>query len=249
MRIAISLLVLTSLAAWGQTPEPVPAFEVASIRAGEPGQESVETGPASLTLRHFRLIACIRWAYRVQDFQITGPGWMNDVWFDIFAKSPGEVSVAQLREMLQKLLAERFHLAVHRDTKEMTTLVLTVGKGGHKLEPTETEGSPSFQTGNITATGRGATLEPLIELLTKELRTPVIDQTGLKGRFNYFVDLNPYFTEESRKASQGINGPPPDANAIIAVAFQKELGLKVEPKKAPVEMIVVDSVEKTPSEN
>jgi uncharacterized protein (TIGR03435 family) len=245
MRAAVTLLFLTSLAALAQTP----AFEVASVRAGEPGQESIETGPGSLTMRHARLVACIRWAYNVQDFQIAGPGWLHDVWFDVFAKSAGEVPVAQLREMLQQLLAERFKLAVHRDTKEMTTLVLTVAKGGHKLEPTETEESPTFKTGQLTATGRGATLEPLIALLSRELGEPVFDETGLKGKFNYFLDINPYWTEESRKAAQGINGPPQDANAIIAAAFQKELGLKVEPRKAPVEMIVVDHVEKTPSEN
>ena len=131
----------------------------------------------------------------------------------------------------------------------MTTLVLTVAKSGHKLQPTETEGSPSFSTGQLNATGRGATLEPLIALLARELREPIVDETGLKGKFNYFIDIAPYFTEESRKAAEGINGPPPDANAIIAAAFQKELGLKVEPRKAPVEMIMVDHMEKTPSEN
>ncbi len=246
MRFTSILLFLASLAAWGQTPR---AFEVASIRAGEPGPESIETGPANLTMRHVRLIACIRWAYNVEEFQVNGPGWMSDGWFDVFAKSPSEVSVSQLREMLQGLLAERFKLAVHRETKEMTTLVLTVAKSGHKLEPTEVVGTPSFQTGKLTATGRGATLEPIIALLSRELRTPVIDETGLKGKFNYFVDINPYWTEESRKAAEGINGPPMDANAIIAAAFQKELGLKVDPKKAPVPIIVVEHVEKTPSEN
>jgi uncharacterized protein (TIGR03435 family) len=245
MKVAATLLLLTSMAALGQTP----AFEVASIRAGEPGQESIETGPGSLTMRHARLSACIRWAYNVQEFQITGPGWIHDVWFDVFAKSAGEVPVAKLREMLQQLLAQRFKLAVHRETKEMTTLVLTVVKSGHKLQPTETEGDPAFQTGKLTATGRGATLEPLIALLTKELGEPVVDETGLKGKFNYFLDINPYWTEESRKAAEGINGPPQDANAIIAAAFQKELGLKVEPRKAPVEMIVVDKLEKTPTDN
>jgi uncharacterized protein (TIGR03435 family) len=247
MRFARLLLFLAAVTAWGQAPPA--AFEVASIRAGEPGQESIETGPANLTMRHVRLIACIRWAYSVEDFQITGPDFINDSWFDVFAKSPSEVSVAQLRQMLQGLLAERFKLAVHRDTKEMTTLVLTVAKSGHKLEPTEVEGSPTFQTGKLTATGRGATLAPLLALLSKELRTPVIDQTGLQGKFNYFFDINPYFTEESRKASEGINGPPPDANAIIAAAFQKELGLKLDPKKAAVPMIIVEHIEKVPIEN
>jgi uncharacterized protein (TIGR03435 family) len=247
MRTVIVLLA-NFLAAPAQQPQ-APAFEVASIRAGQPGRESIEFGPASLTMRSVRLSGCIRWAYGVQEVQVIGPTWISDGWFDIFAKSASAVPVTELRQMLQQLLAERFKLAAHRDTKEMTSLILTVAKSGHKLEPTETEGSPSFQTGKLSATGRGATLEPLLALLSRELGEPVIDQTGLTGRFNYFVDIDPYFTEESRKAASGVAGPPPDANAIIAAAFQKELGLKVEAKKVPVEVIVVDHVEKTPTEN
>ena len=85
-------------------PTKAPAFEVASIRAGKPGRESIEPGPASLTMRNVRLSACIRWAYGVQDVQVSGPAWLNDVWFDVFAKSAGEVKAAELRAMLQTLL-------------------------------------------------------------------------------------------------------------------------------------------------
>jgi len=157
--------------------------------------------------------------------------------------------VAELREMLQTLLAERFKLAVHRDSKEMAALVLTVGKSGHKLQPADAEGSPSLQIGNLNLTGKGATVGQLVDFVANELHTPVIDQTGLTGRFNYFLDIEPYFSEESRKATGPGGGPPPDANAIIAVAMQKELGIKVESKKVPVEVIVVDRVEKSPAEN
>jgi uncharacterized protein (TIGR03435 family) len=246
MRTVAVLLFVTGVGALAQSRA---VFDVASVRAGHPGQESIEFGPASLTLRNARLNVCIREAYGVQDAQVSGPAWMGDVWFDIFAKAAKEASRAELREMLQALLGERFKLAVHRENREMTALILTVAKSGHKLQPTETEGSPSFETGKMNATGRGATIEPLVALVARELREPVIDQTGLKGRFNYFVDIEPYFSEESRKAQVPGGGPPPDANAIIAVAFQKELGLKVEAKKAPVEVIVVDRVEKAPTEN
>jgi len=118
-----------------------------------------------------------------------------------------------------------------------------------KLESVEQEGSPSFQTGKLNLTGRGATIGQLCDFISRELRDPVIDQTGLTGRYNYFLDIEPYFTEESRKAAAGVDGPPPDAHAIIAAAMQKELGLKVESKKVPVEVIVVDHAEKTPAEN
>jgi uncharacterized protein (TIGR03435 family) len=200
-------------------------------------------------MRYVHLTACVRWAYGVQDVQVSGPPWLSDVWFDIFAKSASPVSVAELRAMLRTLLAERFKLAVHRDSKEMTALVLTVGKDGHKLKAVDAEGSPSFRTGNLNVTGRGATVGQLVDFVAKELRVPVVDQTGLTGRYDYFLDIEPYFSEESRKAMGPNGGPPPDANAIIAVAMQKELGIKVEAKKVPVEIIVVDHTEKTPTEN
>ena len=151
--------------------------------------------------------------------------------------------------MLRAMLADRFKLTVHRDSKELRAIILTVSKSGHKLQPVDTEGSPSFESGNLNLTGRGATVGQMCDFIARELHDPVIDQTGLAGRYNYFLDIAPYFSEESRKGTPPGGGPPPDAHAIIAVAMQKELGLKVESKKVPVEVIVVDHVEKTPSEN
>jgi uncharacterized protein (TIGR03435 family) len=150
--------------------------------------------------------------------------------------------------MLQALLADRFQLTLHRQPKDLPALVLTVGKNGHKLQPVEVEGSPSFQTGKLSLTGKGATLSQLTGFLSRELRIPVIDQTGLSGRFNYFLDINSYITEEMRQSGGPNGGPPPDAPGIIAQAIQAQLGLKMDSKKAPVEMLIVDRVEK-PSEN
>jgi uncharacterized protein (TIGR03435 family) len=200
-------------------------------------------------MRNVRLTACIRWAYGVQEYQVSGPGWLNDVRVDIVAKAGTPVPEAELRRMLQTLLAERFKLAVHRQAKEIPALILTLGKNGHKLEATEIEGSPSFRTGKLTLTGKGATLGQLTEFLSRELRNPVIDATGLTGRFNYAVDINPYFTEEMRKSGGANEGPPPDGPSIVAQAIQAQLGLKLDSKKSPVEMLVVDRMEKVPTEN
>ncbi len=200
-------------------------------------------------MRKVRLTACIRWAYGIQDYQVSGPSWLTDTWVDIQAKAASPVDQAELRRMLQTLLVERFKLATHRQTKEIPSLILTLGKNGHKLEATETEGSPSFKTGKLSLTGKGATLGQLTEFLSRALRNPVIDETGLTGRFNYFIDLNPYFSEEMRKSGGPDGGPPPDAPSIIAQAIQAQLGLKLDSKKAPVEMLVVDRMEKAPTEN
>jgi uncharacterized protein (TIGR03435 family) len=248
MRITAVALVLATSIALAQPPKPL-TFEVASVRAAQGGKESVEFGPASVTMRNVRLKACIREAYGVQEPQVIGPDWLGDAWFDIFAKSASGASKAELREMLRTLLADRFKLTVHRDSKELQALILTVSKSGHKLQAVDTEGSPSFETGNLNLTGRGATIGQMCDFIARQLHDPVIDQTGLTGRYNYFLDIQPYFSEESRKATGPNGGPPPDAQAIIAVAVQKELGLKAESKKVPVEVIVVDHVEKTPSEN
>jgi uncharacterized protein (TIGR03435 family) len=248
IRTVTAIFALTSMAAFAQ-PSGAPAFEVASIRAGQPGRESIEYVPGSLTMRNVRLTACIRWAYDVPEFQVTGPDWMNDTWFDIAAKAGSPAPEAELRVMLRTLLADRFKLATHRQTKEISALVLTVGKNGHKMKPVETTDPPSFNTGKLSLTGQGATLSQLTAFLSREIRNPIVDQTGLTGRFNYTLDINSYVTDEVRK-SQGPNGgPPPDAPSIIAQAIQAQLGLRLDAKKVPVEMIVVDRLEKTPTEN
>ena len=190
---------------------------------------------------------CIGWAFNIQDAQIIGPSWLNDVAFDIFAKSPGPASEAELRKMLQTLLADRFKLSFHRETREIPALILVVSSKGHKLKAADKPGEPSFKTGKMSLTGAGATLSELTQFLSHELREPVIDQTGLKGLFNYTLDINAYVTDEMRKS--GGDGPPLEANSIIASAMQEQLGLKVEAKKTPVTMLIVEHLEKSPTEN
>jgi uncharacterized protein (TIGR03435 family) len=244
MRSVLGILLLTA----GTVAHAAePAFEIASVKAGTPGPERIEVGPGSVTMRNVRLPGCIRWAYSVREDQVSGPAWMNDVWFEITGKAAGPATPMELRTMMQTLLAERFKLTLHRQTKEMSALVMTVSKGGHKMKAVETEGSPSFQTGKLNLTGSGALLSQLTDFLSKEIRFPIIDQTGLTGRFDYFLDINAYVTEEMKK--EGNNGPPPDAPTIVAMALQSQLGLKLDSKKAPVEILIIDTLDKTPTEN
>jgi len=124
-------------------------------------------------------------------------------------------------------------------------MILTVAKSGHKLKEVDAEGSPSFSTGKLNLTGKGATIAQLITFLSREIRLPIVDQTGLTGRYDYFMDINAYITDEMRNQS----GPPVEAPSIIANALQGQLGLKVEAKKTPLEVLVVDKMEKTPTDN
>jgi uncharacterized protein (TIGR03435 family) len=246
LRDVTTLLFLLSITAPAQ-PAPPAAFEVASVKASQPGAPSIEPGPSSLTMRHVRMNACIAWAFNIQEPQIVGLDWLNDVTFDIFAKSAAPAAEAELRNMLQALLADRFKLTFHREAREIPALTLVVSGKGHKLKPAEKPGDPSFRTGKMSLTGTGATLGELTVFLSRELREPVIDQTGLKGLFNYTLDINAYVTDEIRKS--GGDGPPLEANSIIAQAMQAQLGLKVEAKKMAVSMLVVDHLEKSPTEN
>jgi uncharacterized protein (TIGR03435 family) len=243
-RKTLTLVVLASGAALAQPAAP--GFDVASIRASQGGKGSgIETRPGSLTTRNVPLSLCIQWAYQIQPYQISGPGWIDDARFDILAKAGASVPDAELRRMMQALLADRFKLVIHRETKEMPALILTLVNRPHKLQPAEKEGPGSFQSGKMRLTGQGATLGQLTEFLSREVHVPVIDETGLSGRFNYSLDINAYVTEEMQKSP----GIPIEAPSIIKDAIQAQLGLKVESRKAPIEVLIVDHVERTPAEN
>jgi uncharacterized protein (TIGR03435 family) len=242
LRTVVSLLALTSLAVAADAPS---AFEVASIRPSEGGREGVDVLPGTVTMRNLRLSGAIRWAYNVLDVQVSGPDWLTNTRFDIVAKAGTPAREPELRTMMQKLLADRFKLEFHRETKELQALILTVGKNGHKLKEVEQEGSPSFSTGRMNLTGKGATIAQLILFLSAQLRQPIVDQTGLAVRYDYFMDINAYITEEMRSQP----GPPAEAPSIVAQALQSQLGLRVDAKKTPLEVLVVDKIEKTPTEN
>lgn len=243
----LTILISLGCALAQQAPES--GFEVASIKLGDPGREAIEATPTSLNMRHIRLTNCIAWAYKMAEYQVSGPGWMNDAWYEVWAKTGEPVKDPELRAMLQKLLSERLGLSLHRQNKEMSALILTVGKNGHKMEAAEKEGSPSFETGKMKLKGQGATIAQLTEFLSRELRFPVVDQTGLTGLFNYSLDINAYVTEEILKTSAPGGGPPTDAPTIVAQAMQAQLGLKLDSKKASIEVLNIDHVEKTPTGN
>ncbi len=238
----VALSIFWSLA-WAADTQST--FEVASIRPSQGGREAVDVLPGSLTMRNMRLIGAIRWAYNVLEVQVSGPDWLNTTRFDIVAKAGAPAKEPEMQKMMQLLLADRFKLELHRQTKEVNAMILTIAKGGHKLKEVEAEGPPSFSTGKLNLTGKGATIAQLITFLSRELKLPIIDQTGLTGRYDYFMDINAYITDEMR--NQG--GAPVEAPSIIANALQAQLGLKVDAKKMPLEVLVVDKIEKTPTDN
>jgi uncharacterized protein (TIGR03435 family) len=220
------------------------SFEVASIRPSQEGKEKIDHVPGSIVAHNSRLTALIAWAYSVQEYQVSGPGWLNDARFEISAKASTPAAEKELRAMLQALLAERFKLGLHRTTKEMQALIMTVGKDGHKLHPPGQD-DPNFDTGKLRLSAKNAEISQLTNFLSREIHLPIVDQTGLTGRFDYSLDINKYVTEEMQRGP----GPPPEAPQIIARAFQEQLGLKLESRKTPIEVLVIDHIEKLPTEN
>jgi uncharacterized protein (TIGR03435 family) len=233
-------------------------FEVASLKVlppTNPGDRrspvSIEPTTGNLVMRNVGMAELIMWSFKVGRAQVSNPQVAMAVTdrFDIIAKASGPAKSDELRVMLQALLAERFKMVVHRETKEISAYVLVEAKGGHKMKVSESADGrgvlPVQQQGKMALTGQSATLDQLTMFLTGPLNTPVIDMTGLKGRYDFEFDLTSF----------GVNGPPapgeapPDPVSVLQAALPKQLGLKLESRKMPVEMLVIDHIEKTPTEN
>ena len=227
-----------------------PAFAVATIR---PSAESVpfehdgktEFSRDTLHMRDVTVNTCIKVAYGVQDRQISGPDWIGADHFDIIAKSDGPADEMQMKLMLRALLAERFHLSFHREEKEMKALVLTVAAGGRKLSRAKTPDAPPFRENSANGTvAKSMPIQEFADFIAGPLQMPVVDATGLTGKYDFALDFTSYLPE----AGKNMDGTRPDTTAILKAALHDELGLNMEARKAQVEVIVVDHVEK-PSEN
>jgi len=253
-------VLLLAAAAAAQTAA-APAFDVASVKASDvgPGRGGGRGGmfgggrgnillePATLTMRNVTLKNAIRWAYHVTEYQVSGPDWLDTLRFNINAKAAAPAGQDQIQLMTQALLADRFKLVVHRQTKEFQVYVLLPGKNGTKLQESKTEGESSIvpQQGSMTVTVQRTAISQMIDMMTPILGAPVIDMTGLKGKYDITANLSRYVGE----MQPGAGGAPPDPVSMIMNALEGELGLKLEGRKMPLDQIVVDHVEKSPTEN
>jgi uncharacterized protein (TIGR03435 family) len=223
-------------------------FEVASIKPSQAGsldregnrRENVDTSADGLTMRNVSLKSCVRWAYGVQASQVSGPAFLDTERFDVVAKATGPASEDQLRFMLQALLADRFKLTLHRDSKVMSSYELTVAKSGPKLQKSAGEGKSSHSGNGLKATFEKTSMPELAEQLSAIVRAPVADRTGLNERFEFAMDFSGFFVPGAALD---------DLPAFVNGAIQAQLGLKLESRKAPVEILVIDHAERVPSEN
>jgi uncharacterized protein (TIGR03435 family) len=238
-------VILAALSGFGQTEAP-PAFEVASVKPNTSGSGSSRTSGTTgqLTITNRSLMELIKMAYSVQDYQIDGPEWLRSAKFDIVAKIPAGAPRDQRPAMMMALLVERFHLAVHRESKEMPAYALVVGKSGPKLQqvkPGGTSVSDNENNNSRKITGEGVSMALLAETLARIVEHPVVDRTGLQGVYSLKLE----YTQDNAKS----DGADAAAGPSIYSALQEQLGLKLQTQKLPVEIIIVDRVERVPTEN
>jgi uncharacterized protein (TIGR03435 family) len=310
MKHVCGFLLLAAGAVFAQTPAKL-EFEVASIRPAGPIEAMAASGKfhvgmhidgARVDIGSMALVDLIQIAYKTKRYQISGTDSLGTQRFDIIAKLPEGANKDQVPEMLQALLADRFKLAIHRDTKDQSVYALVVAKGGLKMKESPPDPEPSTSddpsapkagdppvkmqveqgkgaviTGGATGTtkvamGQNGTMHfemqkmqiaGLAEFLSRFVERPVIDMTDLKGNYQVALDLS---MDEMRSIARSAGvaipggggaaadpgkGPADLASEPTGSIFSsiQQLGLKLEARKAPLELIVIDHVEKTPTEN
>ncbi len=241
-QMKLKLLLAIAAIAAGQSP----SFEVASIRPHEGRVAFVSSTISGPRIRvvAYGLTGLLMEAYDLKYYQLSGfPSWADSDRFDIDAKAEGDgtLSKVQFKQMLQTLLADRFRLKVHRETKEMPVYALVVGKNGPKLKQSVAE-EPSLTmraTQGVEITVSKGSMEQLATQLSGSgTDRPVLDKTGLTGTYDYKLSWTPER-----------DGVPSDSSSVILpIAVQEQLGLKLESQKAPIEILVIDHAEK-PSAN
>jgi uncharacterized protein (TIGR03435 family) len=231
------------------------SFDVASVKpssrtVGADYNNRIVIGGATFSGKNVTLKRLIVEAYGVEPPQVFGgPKWLNESEYDVEAKASQPATKEQLRRMLQPLLADRFHLAIHRETRELKVYELAIDKGGPKIRPVKDgEGTPA----PLGSRHFHGDFEQLANLISVQLTivipddpsrpgvasgspVPVFNKTGLTGIYDFDVDLKPE--------------PGADPFALWQRLLEEQLGLKLESRKTPVEGIVVDSAERVPVAN
>jgi uncharacterized protein (TIGR03435 family) len=259
MQSCLKILLWASLCAPLLCAEQQPQFEVATVKrdpAVAPGTPlpvnlgSFRGGTAMLT--NATLSECLEFAYGiVSDTQIDGPDWIKsrDVRFDIVGKTGPDVPREQAVLMMRSLLTERLKLTMHHEPREMSFLALVVAKNGPKLKPANMqvpgEQIPPQLPGRLSTPRM--LMSVLATLLSRFERQIVMDETGLNGFFS--VDLQ-WTPDALHGATPIVNGQPVNSDGpSLPTALQEQLGLRLESRKGPVDVLVVDSAEKVPTDN
>jgi len=231
-------LLISATALCAQTAAPGLHFDVASVRQNKRGdcrgRWDFRHSHGAVTAENAPLRRIISRAFNLTDDRVSGPGWLDSTCYDIQAKAPGAAPDPDVMQMLQSLLTERFHMVAHRDSAERPVLALTIDKGGSKLRPYgDGVPVPSITDGRVLFMARH--MPDLCERIGKVMGRPVIDKTGLTGDYAIVLAYFPFGA--------------PDAETDILIALRDQLGLKVEPQRAPVEILKIEAIGRVPTAN
>jgi uncharacterized protein (TIGR03435 family) len=235
-----------------QPVPPPPAFEVASVKPADPKPGEVlrmAEDPGRVNYVNLNLRDLLARAYGVKPYQIQGPSWIDSERYNITAKLPEGVSRDRIPAMLQALLAERFRMTVHRESREISVYALIVGKDGPKLKKSGENAAPKLSGASAGGGAsrlqiNGMTLGNLVNILSNILDRPVLDMTGIEGRYDFSLEVD----AQDPAGTRALPAPEGVTSGSIFSSF-RELGLNLEPRKAPFECIVVDKAERVPAEN
>lgn len=265
-----------------QTSAPAPSFEVASVKANKadgPGSRIQIQPGGRFTVSNYSLRGLIQFAYQLQGFQIEGgPGWISSDRFDILAKAEGDPPPvppggppSQMIVILRTLLADRFKLAMHKETRELPVYALVIARADGKLGPRLHQSSTDCQAlmatrrggpppvapapgdrplcglrgGPASLTAGGFPLSGLAATVSQRVQRVVVDRTGLTGNFDFDLTWTPDQIPQELQRPDAPPSPPIDPNApSIFTALQEQLGLRLDSQKGPVEVTVIDGVER-----
>ena len=266
-QIPLTLVRASGDAAWAipappaaMRPMPLdakPVFEVATIKPSEPnrpGRLYTMRGRQMMTV-NTSVNNLIGFAYGLHPRQLVGgPDWLENDKYDVTGQPDveGLPNQVQMRYLIERLLADRFKLAFHREPRELPVYAIVVGNNGHKLTKSAGTGAlPSllFRRPGLLPVQNASMVEFAAVMQSAVLDRPVVDRTGLEGRWDFTLTWTP---DETQFASLGVRIPPPSPDAAgppgLFTAVQEQLGLKFEPSRAPVDVVVIDKVER-PTEN
>jgi uncharacterized protein (TIGR03435 family) len=223
-----------------------PGWEVASIRPSDPNarNDKFDVIGRHVIVQNQTVEIMLMMSYGLQKSQIVGvPDWVKTERYDVdgVPDVEGQPDVAQFQGMVRKLLAERFGLKMHMEQREMEVYALTVAKGGAKME--KSVGNPDETMNEDARNGDGqrqlmftnTSMKDLALLMLVEVDRPVVNHTGLDGRYNFKLS---YTKDESRAPTDGSAAPN------LFTAIQEQAGLKLEAVKAPAPVLVVDAVQR-----
>jgi uncharacterized protein (TIGR03435 family) len=236
---------------------PCQEFEVVSVRPNNSlsGSSGVHTDQGMLKATNVSLRSLIMRAYGVKNYQVEGPDWLGSEHFDIAAKFPEALPKdrdkynAALGAMMRNMLLDRFKLRLHSEQKTFSVFGLVAGKSGIKFKEVPDSDSHNMNSNNTHFTGTCVSMDAFAEFLSRQKDLPsdlpVLDMTGLKGCYNLKLDWIP----ENRESADTPAAGDPVSGTTLRFALEEQLDLKLESRKAPIEILIVDRAEKTPSEN